>query len=190
VRPTVEQVLAAFERFHHGLMSAHAEEFASVELTMAQAKVIYVVVAGGELSLSEIAQRLGVTMSTASGAVDRLVELGMLSRTAVPTNRRQVSVTATPLGVQTIEQLGELGARQLRAVLDRVADEDLAVVQRAIEILADVMPPGPGAGRHARPGSVHPRPDTSTGVATRPGTSSTMSSSSPSANRTSQGSAS
>lgn len=133
-------MLAAFERFQHRLMSVHAAEFTGFDLTMAQAKLMYIVVASGELSLSEISQRLGITPSTASGAVERLVELGLLSRTAVPTNRRQVSVAATGLGIQTIEQFHELGARQMRQFLANVPDEDLDLVQRAIEILADAVP--------------------------------------------------
>lgn len=133
-------MLAAFERFQHRLMSVHAAEFTGFELSMAQAKLMYIVIAGGDLSLSEIAQRLGITLSTASGAVDRLVELGLLSRTAVPTNRRQVSVAATELGTQTIEQFHELGARQMRAFLDHVRDDDLALIERAITILASAVP--------------------------------------------------
>jgi DNA-binding MarR family transcriptional regulator len=136
----VERVLAAFERFQHRLMSVHAAEFTDFDLTMAQAKLMYIVVAGGGMSLSEIAQRLGITLSTASGAVDRLVELGLLSRTAVPTNRRQVSVEATGLGIQTIEQFHELGARQMRAFLAHVPDDDLALVERAITVLANAVP--------------------------------------------------
>ncbi len=121
-------------------MSVHAVELAAVELTMAQAKLLYVVVASGSLSLTEIAGRLGISLSTASGAVDRLVELGLLSREAVPTNRRQVTVAVTPLGIETIEQFHELGARQMRAFLAAVPEADLDLVERAIQILANAVP--------------------------------------------------
>jgi DNA-binding MarR family transcriptional regulator len=124
-------------------MSVHAIELSAIELTMAQAKLLYLVAANGGLSLSEIAGRLGITLSTASGAVDRLVELGLLDRTAVPTNRRQVQVSATSLGIDALEQFHELGERQLRAFLERVDDADLAVIERAIGLLADAIPDVP-----------------------------------------------
>jgi DNA-binding MarR family transcriptional regulator len=148
----VERVLAAFDRFQRRLMSVHAVELAALELTMAQAKLMYVVVAGGALSLSEIAQRLGIGLSTASGAVERLVELGLLTRAAVPTNRRQVTVSATRLGIETIEQFHELGARQMRAFLANVPDAELDLVERAIEILANAVPSVPTTS-DAGPGS-------------------------------------
>jgi DNA-binding MarR family transcriptional regulator len=138
-RPAVERALVAFEALEQRLMAVHAPEFTSIDLTMAQAKLLYVVTASGDLSMTEIAQRLGVTISTASGAVDHLVSIGLLSRVDDPANRRQVSVSVTPLGAETLEQLRELSTRQLRSLLDVVGDDDLAVVERAIRILTEAV---------------------------------------------------
>lgn len=124
------------------MMSVHAPEFTSIDLTMAQAKLLYVVTASGELTMSEIAHRLGVTISTASGAVDHLVAIGFLSRVDDPMNRRQVRVSVTPLGLETLEQLRELSTRQLRSLFEVIDDDGLAVVERAIRILTDALPPG------------------------------------------------
>jgi hypothetical protein len=54
-----------------------------------------------------------------------------------------VTVSATPLGIETLEQFHELGARQMRAFLAHVRDEDLALIERAIDILAGAVPPTP-----------------------------------------------
>ena len=83
-RPAVTRALAAMEVFQQRLMALHATEFTTLDITMAQAKLLYVVATAGELSMSEIAQQLGVTISTTSGAVERLVELGLLARTEDP----------------------------------------------------------------------------------------------------------
>ena len=120
-------------------MAAHAPEFTAVDLTMAQAKLLYVVTATGDLSMSEIAGRLGVTSSTASGAVDHLVSLGLLNRIDDPANRRQVQVSVTPFGRETLEQMRELNTKQLRALFDLVGDADLQVVEQAIQILTDAI---------------------------------------------------
>ena len=140
IRPALERALEAFEVLQQRLMAVHAPEFTSVDLTMAQAKLLYVVTASGELSMSEIAHRLGVTISTASGAVDHLVSVGLLSRVDDPANRRQVVVSVTPFGLETLEQLRELGTRQLRALLEAVRDDgDLALIERAMRILSDAL---------------------------------------------------
>jgi DNA-binding MarR family transcriptional regulator len=138
-RPRVEQALTAYQAFESRLMAVHAPEFTAVDLTMAQAKLLYVVTATGDLSMSEIAQRLGVTISTASGAVDHLVSIGLLNRIDDPANRRQVQVSVTPFGRQTLEATRELNIRQLRALLDLIGDADLEVVERAIRILTDAI---------------------------------------------------
>lgn len=134
-RPAVEQTLEAFVAFQQRLMSVHAPEFAALDLTMAQAKLLYVVTAAGELTMSEIAQRLGVTISTASGAVDHLVGLGLISRNDDPANRRQVRVSTTTVGQDMLEQLRELSTRQLRALFDVLNDDDLAVIERAARLM-------------------------------------------------------
>ena len=139
-RPALDRALAAAEVFQQRLMALHATEFTTLDITMAQAKLLYVVASASELSMSEIAQRLGVTVSTSSGAVDRLVELGLLARSDDPSNRRQVRVSVTPMGTSTLEQLRELSNHQLRALFELVTDSQLDVVERALRILADATP--------------------------------------------------
>lgn len=120
-------------------MGVHAPDFAAFDLTMAQAKLLYVVAAAGELTMSQTAQRLGITISTASGAVDHLVAAGLLARMENPANRRQVRVSATAVGLETLEHLRELSARQLRALFDVLSDDDLAVIERATLIMGDAV---------------------------------------------------
>ena len=133
--PAIERALETFEAFQQRLMSIHAPDFAALDVTMAQAKLLYVVAAAGELTMSEVANRVGVSISTASAAVDRLVAGGLLARGEDPSNRRQVRVSITPTGVDNLEQLRELSLRQLRDLLERVPDDDLAVIERATRIL-------------------------------------------------------
>jgi DNA-binding MarR family transcriptional regulator len=134
-REAVARTIGAFEAFQERLVAVHAPEFAAFDLTMAQAKLLYVVTAARELTMSEVARRLGISISTASGAVDHLVDLGMLGRTDDPANRRQVRVSVTDLGHDTLERLRELSTRQLRALFDVLDDEELAVIERATRIM-------------------------------------------------------
>jgi DNA-binding MarR family transcriptional regulator len=138
-RPGLDRALAAFEVLQQRLMAVHAAEFTTLDITMAQAKLLYVLMAVGDLSMSEIAHQLGVTVSTASGAVDRLVELGLLARSDDPSNRRQVLVSVTAMGMETLEQIRELSTRQLRMLFEHVGDEDLETITRAIHIMADAV---------------------------------------------------
>jgi DNA-binding MarR family transcriptional regulator len=137
---TLERTLAALEVLEQRLMAAHVADFTAVEVTMAQAKLLYVVISGGPQSMSEIAGNLGISISTASGAVDHLVQLGLLARTDDPRNRRQVRVSATPKGIQTIEQMRDLGARHFRNLIERLGERDLRTIERAIRVLTAAIP--------------------------------------------------
>jgi DNA-binding MarR family transcriptional regulator len=137
--PPIERVIAAYEGFMHRLMATHAPEMNAIDLTMAQTKALYVVYAAGELRMTELATRLGVTSSTATGQADRLVELGLLERLADPHDRRQVVVRATPEATASLEHFRELNTRRMRDLLSRLSADDLAVVERSITVLAEAM---------------------------------------------------
>jgi DNA-binding MarR family transcriptional regulator len=148
----VGRVLHAFDEFMHRMVASHATEFAEVGVTMAQAKVLYVVAAAETLRMSELAARLGVQMSTASGVVDRLVELGLLERRADAADRRQVIVALTEPGTDTLERMRELNHHQMRILLERLSDEELAAIERAISILdAAAAPVTAGAAQRDQP---------------------------------------
>lgn len=134
------------------LIGGHAPEFTEVGVTMAQAKVLYVVMAAGELRLSELAGRLGIGSSSASELVERLVELGLLRRHDDPTDRRQVVITATPDATALLERFRELNERQLRALLATLDADELVVVDRAIDVLGraiDRTTSAPAQGGHS-----------------------------------------
>jgi DNA-binding MarR family transcriptional regulator len=125
-------IVAGYERLMHRLAERHAPDFLDIAVTMPQAKVLYVVGAAGRLHMSELAARLGVSLSTVSGLVDRLVDQGLLDRWDDPADRRQVLVSLTSTGTGFIDRFRELNARQLRELLGVLNDEELADVERAL----------------------------------------------------------
>lgn len=131
----LERVVAIFDVLMHRLMATHAPELNMIELTMSQTKAMYLVIASGPMRMSELADRLHVTNSTATGQADRLVELGLLERHEDPADRRQVVVSATPDAEQILERFRELNSRRMREMLTRVDADDLPTVERALSIL-------------------------------------------------------
>ena len=153
-RPALERTLQGFELFQQRLTAAHVPEFTALDITMAQAKVLYVAASADGLTMSDVAQRLGVAVSTASGTVDHLVGLRLLAREEDPRNRRQVRVSITPLGAATLEQLRELSNLQLRRFLRHLSDEELEVIDHATHLMADALAAEQAAVEDARPPSV------------------------------------
>jgi MarR family transcriptional regulator, organic hydroperoxide resistance regulator len=132
----LDRVVETFERMMHRLMATHSLELNTIDLTMSQTKAIYLVLAAGPLRMSEFAHRLGVTNSTATSLIDRLVELSLIERHEDPSDRRQVVVTATEEAEGIVERFRELNSQRMREMLARVDAADLTVVERALDILS------------------------------------------------------
>lgn len=150
----VERVIVAYEAFMHGLMVTHAPDMHEIDVTMAQARALYVVLAAGHLRMSELATALRVTSSTATGQVDRLVELGLLERLTDPADRRQVVVRTTPAAVERLEHLRELNTRRMRELLAgltvaelRTVERAVAILQRGVDATSHALDPHPGESR-------------------------------------------
>ena len=127
------------------LSEGHAPEFLEIDITMPQAKVLYLLGAAGELHMSELVTRLSVSLSTVSGLVDRIVDHGLATRRDDPADRRQVVVGLTPAGRGFIDNFRELNARQMRELVAVLDDEELDLVRRALGALGRaavrVVPP-------------------------------------------------
>jgi len=136
------------DRFMHRISEWHAAEFLEIDISMPQAKVLYLAASSeGGRRMSALATRLGVTLSTVSGLVDRLVDAGLAARRDDPEDRRQVIVSVTSGGNHLMERFRELNRRQAQELFGSLADDDLDTVERAFELLVDAagrVRPGPG----------------------------------------------
>ena len=73
----IEAVIAGYDALMRSLAEIHAPEFLEIAVTMPQAKILYLLGAVGDLHMSDLVARLGVSLSTVSGLVDRIVDQGL-----------------------------------------------------------------------------------------------------------------
>ncbi|HSS35251.1 MAG TPA: MarR family transcriptional regulator [Patescibacteria group bacterium] len=132
---SIDRVLDASDEMFRTVSNSHTAEFLEIGVTMPQAKTLHLVAAEGRIRMSVLATRLGVTLSTVSGLVERLVEAGCVARHDDPVDRRQVVVTLTPEGDALIERFRDLNRSQLRSLLVLLSDDDLDAVERAVTAL-------------------------------------------------------
>lgn len=131
----VDEVIAGYESLMQRLADGHAPEFLEIDVTMPQAKLLYLLGALGDLHMSTLVARLGVSLSTVSGLVDRLVDHGLATRHDDPADRRQVVVGLTPAGTRFIDHFRELNARLMRELLAVLDDGDLSLLRDAFAAL-------------------------------------------------------
>jgi DNA-binding MarR family transcriptional regulator len=143
----IERIVTALQVLMLRQMREHAPDLVDIDITMAQTKALYLLVAVGELRMSDLAARLGVTSSTATGLVDRLVELGLATRREAA-DRRQVVIAATEAARSLMERFRELNAAQMRRLLAHVDPADLPVIERAFGL---ILTAADAAADHAGP---------------------------------------
>ncbi|HEX7347220.1 MAG TPA: MarR family transcriptional regulator [Candidatus Limnocylindrales bacterium] len=129
--------VAAFERLMDQMAAAHQPPM-DVNISMAQLRCLHLIAASGEIHMSRLVSQLGVSISTVSGLVDRLVDRDFVSRHDDPADRRQVVLAATPAGTAFLDQMRDLGNAQFRELISRLRPDDLRTVRRSIEILSRV----------------------------------------------------
>jgi DNA-binding MarR family transcriptional regulator len=153
----IDEVIAGYEELMHRMADRHAPEFLDIAVTMPQAKLLYLLGATGDMHMSELVARLGVSLSTVSGLVNRIVDQGLASRHDDLADRRQVVVGLTPAGNAFIDRFRELNARQMRELLVRLDDADLRHVRLGLGAIARAARQPAAIGATATSSSEAPR---------------------------------
>jgi len=107
---------------------------AQPDLTMRQVLALYLLLEAPR-RVGALARELNVTISSASGLVDRLVAAGLVEREHGTADRRLVVCRLTEPGRRELEAFLQLGRLRLERVLARMSAQDLLVVHRAMELL-------------------------------------------------------
>lgn len=89
--------------------------------------------------LSGVAEHLGVTRSTASAIVDRLVRRKLVDRAVHPEERRSVVLTLTPAGVQHLQQARDAASARMAKVLAGLSPADLLQVTKGLTLLGSAF---------------------------------------------------
>jgi len=89
----------------------------------------------GEMTLVELAHRLGLDKSWTSRVVDGLVAEGLLLKTPSPKDRRSVLISLSPQGHQRHAALNTTLNAHAARVMDRIPAAKREAVQEALELV-------------------------------------------------------
>ncbi len=131
----VETALAGYRELVERLSAAQKPEFPDPSVTMAQMRVLMLLSVVGEARMSDLSPKLGISLSTLSSLVDRLVDADLARRREDARDRRNVLVSLTPAGAAVLDNLQELGARHLRELLAHLDEAELRSVNDTIALL-------------------------------------------------------
>jgi MarR family transcriptional regulator for hemolysin len=134
--PDTRRFRRAYSRAMRLLDTARLRQWEQSRLTLPQLRVLYQIQRRPGITTGELARRLGITVSTTSGLVIKLVDRGLVQRTTVPADRRQAPLYLTEAGAALAGELSDVE----RALLEQVAaalGEDLPAVTAALERLGE-----------------------------------------------------
>jgi len=125
-------IIADFRAAMNQVKCASSERLVRMGISMAQLHILYTLQRSGEMPMSRLADVLHVSLSNATGLIDRIEERGFVERTRVPEDRRVVMIRVTDAGRRMLEEVDAISSDLLRSVFGRIGRSQLAAVGRAI----------------------------------------------------------
>jgi DNA-binding MarR family transcriptional regulator len=127
-----------------GLMDRNGEALFQQEIgiSLAQFLVLSVVDAHpGPLNQQAITDRLGLTKGTVSRQIDNAVSAGLMTVRTSPSNRRENTVTLTPIGTDLVRRGDVAFQRERSAILSTVDPRDMQASIRVLGSMNDALDP-------------------------------------------------
>jgi len=137
--PTVESSLGRIVDGIHdmiaGFRCAGTGRLVKAGVSMTHMHVLWLLEHHCDLPMSHLADLLDVSVSNATGIVDRMEERGLVERTRVPDDRRVVLVRIATGGLQALDELEAVKQDRLQAILGRLDEAQLQGVAAALEAI-------------------------------------------------------
>lgn len=140
--PDREGLIAELRRLQAGMRGLRmhgAGPFMDLDLTIPQLRVIFLLMGSEPMSMSSLAQELGITLSACTHLLDKLVRAGFVVRSEDAADRRVVRCSLTEKGHTLAERLRQSTPFERPEFLDRLSVEDLRVIVHAMSIFQRVM---------------------------------------------------
>ena len=130
--PMVDAIVGELHRMIGSLRCAGTGRMVKAGISMTHLHVLWVLEHHGDLTMSRLADMLDVSVSNATGLVDRMEERGLVERARVPDDRRVVIVRASAEGARIRDEIEALKQDRMRAILGRLRPDQLTRVLTAI----------------------------------------------------------
>jgi DNA-binding MarR family transcriptional regulator len=142
----IRGVLAAQLELARCVFSTQMQEWAQLELSIGQLKVLMMLAGHPGMTISQIAESLSIGKPSTSMLVDHLVQQDLVYRREDENDRRRTLVGLTPAGNDLTTRLHQGNIERLAQWYSALAPDDLAALRRGLEALAKVAQPPSHSG--------------------------------------------
>ncbi len=131
----VEGILKFADNIFRVLLPTVPRELLVLDFTMSQLKTLFLLFMNGPMRMSDLASDLGVTLATATGLADRLVERDMVTRESDPDDRRVVLCRLSESGQNSIKRIWESARGRMQEILQGIDVATLESLDRALKTM-------------------------------------------------------
>jgi DNA-binding MarR family transcriptional regulator len=132
---TVDTILTEVSGWIGELRCASMARLVQSHVSLSHMHVLWLLQHHGSITMSRLAELLDVSLSNATGIIDRMEEKGLIERVRVPDDRRLVLVLPGSAGVRALEESETTKRERLRAVLGHLTTPERPVVLAALRSL-------------------------------------------------------
>lgn len=121
----LDELVSALLTASRTLVGVSARSLTAAEdaVTLPQFRTLVVLHGHGPSRLNQLAERIGVTPSTALRSVDRLIAAGLARRRENPTDRREVEISLTPEGGRIVDRVTRTRRSEIARIVRRMPAE-------------------------------------------------------------------
>ena len=132
---SVEAILTEVSSWVSDLRCASMGRLVQGRVSLSHMHVLWLLQHHGAMTMSRIAELLDVSLSNATGIIDRMEEKALIERARVPGDRRLVLVKPASEGLRALAQSETSKREGLRSVLGHLSTAERPVVLAAIQSL-------------------------------------------------------
>ena len=127
-------VTALFDEINNKLSKTSQETLLKIykNLTIAEASAIYAVGPDEPKTMKQIAETLGVAVSTPTRTIDRLLEKGFVNRKVGKKDRRKLLIELTPKGKKLLEDIDKENLEITKKMLNGLKDEEIEIFKEIL----------------------------------------------------------
>jgi DNA-binding MarR family transcriptional regulator len=101
-------------------------------ISMTHLHILWLLEHHGDLTMGRLAELVDVSLSNASGLIDRMEERGLVERIRVPDDRRIVLVRCSPEGARMRDEIEAIKQDQMRSILGKLDGDQLTRLLGAV----------------------------------------------------------
>jgi DNA-binding MarR family transcriptional regulator len=132
---TVEAILTEVGTWVGELRCHSMGRLVQSNVSMGQLHVLWLLQHHGAMAMSRLAELVGVSMSNATGLIDRMAEHGLVERVRVANDRRLVLVQPAAAGLRALSETETQRRERLRSVLGHLPPTERPIVLAALRSL-------------------------------------------------------